>query len=358
MKNVLALAVLMVVTGEAIAEEALLDTTSAILTPAQLESGVTPPAPVVVNQRQQAAPKNQSRPAPRATGRQQLQADNPLSYQPVPGSKVEEMVQAGVNVPAVLPTPTPVPGVKIEQVAREVKRIEKTTSKTLPGLSPGKAIQPLVVTIQPGVTEVIKVARDFPSLLATPFSTPQVVDGGRVELIYAGSNVYVKPKGTEPEALFISEKDGNGTVVSLMIVPENIPAQQITIQVEGLASANQAIGDQREKRDDYVSGLVELMRSVAGNKSPYGYSESRVLDVEAVLGDIVATPDRRFSGSNRDIYRYLLKNKGREALTLSEPSFYSKGVRAVSLVPKIRLAPGDSTFLYILKDKSVDEVVK
>lgn len=268
------------------------------------------------------------------------------------------MVQAGVNVPAVLPTPTPVPGVKIEQVAREVKRIEKTTSKTLPGLSPGKAIQPLVVTIQPGVTEVIKVARDFPSLLATPFSTPQVVDGGRVELIYAGSNVYVKPKGTEPEALFISEKDGNGTVVSLMIVPENIPAQQITIQVEGLASANQAIGDQREKRDDYVSGLVELMRSVAGNKSPYGYSESRVLDVEAVLGDIVATPDRRFSGSNRDIYRYLLKNKGREALTLSEPSFYSKGVRAVSLVPKIRLAPGDSTFLYILKDKSVDEVVK
>lgn len=291
--------------------------------------------------------------------RQRYQVD-PSSLARIPPGQIT--VPSGNRPPTTVPSapeavvPATDSGIRVETVSREIRQKHRTTNKALPGLTSGKAIKPLVIEVKPGVTEVIKIARDYPSLIMTPFTEPQVVDGGKVKLVYAGSNVYVMPIGRDAEALFISDKTKPGVVVSLMVVPEELPAQQITLQMDGYkGAAAQEIGEQREKKADYVSSLVDILREVAQETRPVGYTESSVDDIEAHMGSLIARPDRRYSGMDRDIFRYQLENRGTTNITISEQSFYSKGVRAVALFPKIHLAPGESTTLFIMADKMKKE---
>lgn len=246
-----------------------------------------------------------------------------------------------------------------EVVTNEVRQKRETVSSVLPGLEAGRPIKPLILKVQPGVTEVVKIARGFPSLIMTPFAEPQVVDGGKVKLVYAGSNVYVMPLGAEPEALFISDKGKSSVVVSLMVVPEDLPAQQITVQLDGFKGADaQGLADQRERKDDYVSELVDIMREVGQGTVPAGYTASTINEIEARIGSLYALPIQKFSGTDRNIFAYKLSNRGATPITVSEPSFYAKGVRAVALFPKIHLMPGEQTTLYIMSDKTNQEAYK
>lgn len=315
-------------------------------------STIIQPGDVLGAMKDQSSPTFKKPLPPAAPPRQRYQVDPAgLSRLPI-----------GQPDPSVMPIPTgnavsgQDSGIKIGTVAREIKQKQKSTSKVLPGLIAQKPIKPLIIEVSPGVTEVVKIARDYPSLIMTPFVDPQVVDGGKVKLVYAGSNVYVMPTGSDPEALFISDKDKPGVVVSLMVMPEDLPAQQITLQMAGYKGVpGQELGDQREKKDDYVSSLTDIMREVAQGTSPRGYTESRLYDTEAMMGTLSAIPDRRYSGTDRDIFRYQLENRGGVSITVSEQSFYSKGVRSVALFPKIYLAPGDKTTLFIMADKMKKE---
>lgn len=336
-------------TSLAWAEDGVLDTGPTVLQPADVMGQMrNQPAPASKPYAQRQQPPRQRYQVDPSTLTRLPPGQMPVPAGPRPTSTVPAAPEAMV--------PAADSGIRVETVPREIRQKHKTTSKTLPGLAAGKPIKPLVVEVKPGVTEVIKIARDYPSLIMTPFTEPQVVDGGKVKLVYAGSNVYVMPTGREAEALFISDKAKPGMVVSLMVVPEDLPAQQITLQMEGYkGTAAQELGDQREKKDDYVSSLVDIMREVAQDTPPVGYTESSVDDIEAQMGSLFARPDRRYSGTDRDIFRYQLENRGTTAITVSEQSFYSKGVRAVALFPKIHLAPGESTTLFIMADKMKKE---
>lgn len=313
------------------AEEALLDTAPPVLTPDAVRARM-----------QQAGVGTQAqRPTPAPAEARPSYPVQPEALARVPVRSAPPKSEAG--------------GIQVDVTPREVKQRQRTTSKTLPGLTSGKSIAPLILEVKPGVTEVVKVAKSFPSLIMTPFMNPQVVDGGKVKLVYSGSNVYVMPTGDEPEALFISDKGRPGVVVSLMVMPSELPAQQITLQIEGFKAGSPELGDQRERKNDYISSLVDIMREVGQLSVPAGYTEAAVQDVEAVMDGIVARPDRKYVGADRDIYRYQLVNRNNGAVTLSEPSFYTKGVRAVALFPKIRLLPGQSTTLFIMTDKAKQE---
>lgn len=322
---------LLVAASAAFAEEPLLDTAPPVLSPEAVKARM---------QQQGMGGAQAPRPTPSPAASRPSYPVQPEGLTRVPVSSAPRN-EAG--------------GLQMEVNSREVRQRQRTTSKTLPGLVSGKPIKPVILDVQPGVTEVVKVAKSFPSLIMTPFTSPQVVDGGKVKLVYSGSNVYVMPTSEEPEALFISDKGRPGVVVSLMVVPAELPAQQITLQVEGVKIGSPDLGDQRERKDDYVSSLVDIMREVAQGSQPVGYTEAVVEDVEAVMDGLVARPDRRYVGADRDIFRYQLVNRNTGPVTVSEPSFYTKGVRAVALFPKIRLLPGQSTTLFIMTDKAKKE---
>jgi conjugal transfer pilus assembly protein TraK len=51
------------------------------------------------------------------------------------------------------------------------------------------------------------------------------------------------------------------------------------------------------------------------------------------------------------VYRYRIINTSKEALELSEESFYQTGVKAVAFYPAVRLEPWQGTKVFIVTGK-------
>lgn len=304
--------------------------------------------------------------APAASGRltpeevaalqqQQLQTQNELAVQGLSDTVAESGSASPLSkgqMPAVTSPWVP----RVEVKTKETRQRTARKADVLPGLEPGKKL-PTVLRTQPGVNEIVKVAKDYPSLIVTPFDKPSVIENQGIKHLTAGRNVYIYPtKNNQPAAVFIADESGAGPVVSLTLVPMDLPAQNILIEIEGFKTgAATEIGEERQAKNDYMSAMVDVLREVAVEKVPAGYTVSQIRDVEASMGPVAAIPTRRYDGTDREIIQYRLENRGSQSVTLSEPSFYSKGVRAIALIPKIHLAPAEQTTLLILRDKIVEE---
>jgi conjugal transfer pilus assembly protein TraK len=235
----------------------------------------------------------------------------------------------------------------------------------LPGLGrapgtqqPGKA---LVVRSVAGVNDIVPVSRNFPNRIATPFLDPVWVDQGTANIEKLHGSVFVIPKSDRAIQLFLTEaNDPNAPVVQMTLLPRAIPGQTIILQIEGQDSqiaARRAAQQQQPTRDaqmpdEYTNQLLFLLREVARGRPPAGYTEELLsVPVATLPGDVQVLPDRRYSGTTYDIFRYRIRNAGAKQVTLQEQSFFAKGVRAVAFFPLLQLAAGQETVVHIIASK-------
>lgn len=232
----------------------------------------------------------------------------------------------------------------------------------LPGLGrvpgtqpPGKA---LVVRSVAGVNDIVPVARNFPNRIATPFNDPVWVDQGTANIDKLHGSVFVTPKSDRAIQLFITENnDPNAAVVQLTLLPRPIPGQTLVVQIEGYdvnVAAKRAATSARDQQmpDEYTDQLLFLLREVARGRAPSGYTEETLSAAAANLpGGVQVLPEKRYSGSTYDIYRYRVRNASGQRITLSEQSFFQKGVRAVAFFPLLQLVGGQETAVHIITSK-------
>lgn len=248
----------------------------------------------------------------------------------------------------------------VAQVATDsdvVAKIEPPAPKkrrTLPGVGTlkmnSKLMRGSVVRTTGDGTEIVLISKRFPNRIATPFSKPRVVDSSNVNMQVDGSNIFISPKDDEPFAIFVTGSGNTDPVISLTMVPKDIPSQTISLQID----SSQGASRKGAKVESYTQQVIDLLRSVASGRTPDGYSKGVMPNIVArqEQDGLIIIPMTRYSGSTLDIYKYRVENNKQE-IELSETSFYQPGVRAVSIYPNSILRKGESTTVFVLADKSV-----
>lgn len=239
-------------------------------------------------------------------------------------------------------------------VAKAPRPVTGTASKSgLPGMQRNSS-DALVIKSMPGVNDLVNVSNSLPNRISTPFKSPQVIDLSKSPTQVTGGNVYIMPKGDKPIGLFIQDDVPNSPVISLTLVPkDNIPGQNIMVTLDGYDNLAGKDSEKKEIREagEYTDYIRFIMRNVAKNVAPDGFVTEKMKEPKAVSGNLEATSDTHYAGSLLDIYKYKIKNIGQQPITLAEQSFYTKGVRAVSIFPKLLLQYGQDTNVIILRSK-------
>ena len=218
------------------------------------------------------------------------------------------------------------------------------------GLPPGTAPpqDPLVISVTPGVTEVVRVSATMPNRIATPYENPRVVDASSAQIQTIGNNVFVLPKDDNPFGIFITDEAPGKPVAALTLVPSELASQNIMLQLNRAQTSWRGGGaglggERKDANQAHVENLVSLMRAVALGQIPPGFVEADVQAPSIAIGPIKASPALRWSSVELDIYSYALRNTGTSLVELTEQSFFERGVLAVSFYPQVQLAPGAQT---------------
>ncbi|PIV81624.1 conjugal transfer protein TraK [bacterium CG17_big_fil_post_rev_8_21_14_2_50_64_8] len=224
------------------------------------------------------------------------------------------------------------------------------------GLLPGekRPMMANVVRVTSHYNEVLYVSAGFPNRISTPFAAPKLIDNSEVEWQVQGQSLYISPKSAEkPVGIFVTGAGANDPVVSLTLIPRNIPAQTIILQMdEDLASAAASSQPGESEASSYTDRLRGILRHVVMGKTPAGFSEGLLPVAVGRMDALLVMPEKRYSGQHLDVFKYRVENVGQTEIELAESSFYRDGVRAVSIYPVIKLRKGMSTSVFVLSDKA------
>lgn len=274
----------------------------------------------------------------------------------------DERVDTCSNPPGVPAKPNPACKVTKMTAKADKSRPKPEAGKSeqamLPslGLLPGekRPMMANVVRVASHYNEVLYVSSGFPNRISTPFAAPKLIDNSEVEWQVQGQSLYISPKSPEkPVGIFVTGSGVNDPVVSLTLIPRNIPAQTIILQLDedAAAAASNQMGES-EEASSYTDRLRGLLRSIVLGKTPAGFSGGLLPVAVGRMDALLVMPERRYSGQHLDVFKYRVENVGPEEIELAEPSFYRDGVRAVSIYPVIKLRKGMSTSVFVLSDKA------
>lgn len=272
---------------------------------------------------------------------------------------------AAVAQHAVIQPPRPdVPAAPfVTESAPPQPRIDVERRATAPLPMPGfrstlagdpSSLRAQVIRVTPGHNEVINVSFVHANRVATPFEAPRAVgiipDGMLVEAV--GQSLYIQmPANThEPQSLFVTGSRPNDPVISLILSPQAIPSQTAILQFDvpepGLRS------EEAELPDSYSARIIQMMRQAALGQVPVGMSEAALPRAVGRRGPLLIRPEVRYSSTSMDFWRYRVELVAGEEIELDEAAFWERGVRAVAILPNLRLQRGQHAYVHVLSDKS------
>jgi conjugal transfer pilus assembly protein TraK len=243
---------------------------------------------------------------------------------------------------------------------RPAKAPTPVSSTGLPGLgTPAAGVtnapsKPISVQAMNGVNEMVPVSSIMPNRIATPFAKPKVVDFSSTDFTVVGSDVYVNVKGREPIGIFIRDDRPESPAISLTLMPREIPGVTVLVSIDGgYKTAGRSAKTQEDEQEPsgYEDMLRKMMRRVVLERPFSGYTETNLDTGVAMIGPLRVVPEKQLSGQQFDVYRYRIINTSKEALELSEESFYQTGVKAVAFYPAVRLEPWQGTKVFIVTGK-------
>lgn len=265
---------------------------------------------------------------------------------PVETSRAAPAVPASLAASA-LPTPAPLDRGPVG-LSAEIDAYQASLSG---GGRPGE------ITIHPGRTEMVQVARNHLNRFVTPFANPEVQSSAQATSTKVeGSVVYVATASLEPVGLFIVDGDNPANAFSMTLMPREIPPVSMTLNLESYAAApaksttSGAAGAGGESM--HVEELRETFRALASGEIPSGYGMRQVTGFnpnmpECVMPGLRAQPAQEITGANVVVIVSKLTNASGAPQVVDESRCASDRVLAVAAWPRVELLPGQSTELYI-----------
>jgi conjugal transfer pilus assembly protein TraK len=239
-------------------------------------------------------------------------------------------------------------------------RTKSVEAQPLPGLGlmPGNKEESRTQVVRVGSdrNEIVYVSSLLPNRISTPFAEPRSIDQQEADVDFStiGQSLYATMKTGKPVAAYITGANPNDPVISLTLVPKEMPPQTIVLQLDKAQAetGGKSESDSAPDNNVYTDHIRYCLREVALGKTPEGFSEGTLPSAAANIGNVIAYPKVRYSGPDYDIYRYTILGTTPNDVDLDEGTFYSEGVRAVSFFPTATLRNGKTTEVFIVSDKS------
>ena len=205
-----------------------------------------------------------------------------------------------------------------------------------------------------GENHVVKIARNYPNTILTPFQQPEVKGGvNSHEASVVGSTVFIEALTAKRFWVAIYDKANPRSLpVSLTLSPQqNLMSQTITVATVGLSPAEKS-GGKTGKAAGFSQALADVLKELVGGRVPSGYTVQPLRQKINMANGMSAEPMQRYSGMQFDVYRYRLRNTTGQPKVLAEEMFGANDrVVAVSFYPKITVYPGESTDVLIMVGK-------
>lgn len=248
-----------------------------------------------------------------------------------------------------------------------------------------------VISIKPGDGELAPVAVGLQNQISTPFKNVSIKTSSMdVPIEVKDGYIFITPMDQSPIGLFVGEKGMPETNVSLTLMPLDVPPTMIEIKIpmsralrvkyknfvnerkekEAIAKhvkeMKEAPANQFDPRinPDYVKRATSLLAAVAKGDIPNGYAFSTDIPRDQMfpcdinkLGMYHRVMQRLESG--REIVDIVkVTNDINNFRQMREEYCLRDDVVAVGVFDKATLAPGQSTEVYILRDKAYMDKMK
>lgn len=236
----------------------------------------------------------------------------------------------------------------------------RVRAQDLPGVGtlPGEASDLRIKSVQVGTdrNELVYISQGQLNKISTPFEAPQIIDSTGATLKAVGQDLFIQPSSDKPLTVYITN-GGQGQSIGLTLVPRaNLPAQSIALQLDAPAGSPAVKAEVEEiVASDYVSRITALVRSLALDRTPAGFTRSRLPTAVVTGRELVIEPQHKYAGSSYDLYSYRVKSVSQSPLEMREEAFYSEVVRAVAFYPSALLQAGEETFVFVIADRPAKE---
>lgn len=228
--------------------------------------------------------------------------------------------------------------------------------------------------LKPGENIAVAVAAGLMNRIKTNFSMVAIRTSDEESIIEASNGyIYITTNSMVPVGIMVYEEGLPETAISLVLQPDNNPPAMINVEVE-LTSEQKSLMSQRKhererlkKIDDlanvteeelntasHISRIKSLLLPIAKNDIPRGFTES--IEIPAALTKPCSVAIRqktaqRYAGSREYIDVVVLYNHTSYAYQIKEEQCLSRDALAVAFVDESILQPGESTEVYIVRDK-------
>lgn len=248
---------------------------------------------------------------------------------------------------------------------------QAATTKKAPqaqAVPPGAINEASVLTMTPGVNQVIPVAIGHPNRVVTPFSAPDVVstslsgmgpNGECGEVCIKDNVVYVATEREHPVTMFITEKGSEAQALSVTMVPRKIPPREVFLKLDEDAMHRAGFGLQNpkaeawEKSQPYIEAIRSLFRGLALGDIPQGYAVGKPpraaflpncdhpgLEVDFEKGQFM-------KGHSLNVFVGVATNVSDDTVEFKEAWCGGWDVAAAAVWPRNLLQPGEKTEVFV-----------
>jgi conjugal transfer pilus assembly protein TraK len=278
-------------------------------------------------------------------------------------------------------------GLELEKQNKQAEKAKQTQTQTQ-----SVAKKPLVdftiekgpvIKIKPSENKIVNVAVGMMNKIETPFYKAAVKTSNNGDITVEGGVIFITPKTKEPIGLIIREKGLNESMISLTLIPEDVPPVMLTADIamteeqrtqwydhvksekeakalEERRNKEKELADSEPKPNSNSSnfeGIISgLLKNIALGGVPNGYQlrESDFAyncNTNPEFPSYTAQIKQVIEGSKLNVNVGYVKNETSSNLSLNETNCYKPGVLAVSAYPKVDLAPGEVTEIYIVEKR-------
>ena len=224
----------------------------------------------------------------------------------------------------------------------------------------------VILKTRPGVTEEAVIAQGKLNRIVTPFLSPKVLTADAVETKVDGSAVYVATDTDAPVSLFITDTDTGGAA-SLQLIPQALGSpveiQVVPEQGKGPDSTgtDAGAGSRLYKQDSpYITEVKAIMQALGKQRVPVGFSLVESGEAYGYTGichglNLTFRLGQVLKGPQSEVIVYIAENRGLQAAQFEESFCASDSTVAVAAWPRVRLAPGERTEVYVLVHQPEDK---
>lgn len=255
-------------------------------------------------------------------------------------------------------TPTVPMGV-VEKALRAGSKTKASGQSTIKAMQ--SSYKPFVINVEPGINQLIPIAKGHYNRIVTPFDTPFINTVSEATIDAHKNVIYVATNDDYPVTLFISpDVDDESMALSLTLAPKKIPPIEASLKLSEETVSNIPVRHKAKKWEEsqpYVDTIVTAMKNLALGDIPDGYAMSKIK-----TGDSYPTclqKDMKYDfargqflrGHNFNIVIGTIQNTSDSVKEVDEYACIDGSIVAASAWPNTILEPGAKSEMYVIMKK-------